>query len=208
MTSSEGCGVHIACPIARALTALAFILLLTPAQAARAGDTKGLDANYPLSCTYFRSDLDQFEHCARRDGEMIRIAPAHLAQMHFRGGVAEVRIPEVGCLWARRDGLAVPVFVLDNGSDPFEQGLTRGTHHGKVAFYDRHLRLVLATDYDWSFPFNGKGQALVCTGCRSDGQQPASMVGGRWGIIDRKGRIVMPLTEGDVPFKRFFGWSG
>lgn len=202
-------GIVRACaPIARALTVLAMLLSLASTRPARARDGGAPDAAYPLPCIYFRSDLDRFEACARREGGMIRIAPSHVARLRFQRGLAEVRVPGVGCLWARPDGLALPVFTFDNGADPFEGGLTRSFHDGKVAFHDRRLRLVLATGYDWSFPFDGRGEALVCEGCKSDGREPASMVGGRWGIIDRKGRLVVPLTERREAFERFFGRSG
>ncbi len=161
-------------------------------------------APYPLACAYFRRDLDSYAHCARRENAMVRVAPAHLARMRFERGLAELRVPGIGCLWMRRDGLALPVFMLDNGPDPFEQGLVRSWRDGKVAFYDRRLRLVLATPYDWAFPFNARGEALVCEGCRSDGRQPASMVGGRWGLIDRTGRLVLPLAETDAADRRYF----
>ncbi|TFZ60874.1 hypothetical protein E4V01_03425 [Methylorubrum sp. Q1] len=161
-------------------------------------------ATFPLACAYFRRDLDSYEHCARQDDGMVRVAPAHVTRMHFERGLAELRVSGIGCLWVRRDGLALPVFMLDNGPDPFEQGLVRSWRDGKVAFYDRRLRLVLATPYDWAFPFNAHGEALVCEGCRSDGRQPASMVGGRWGLIDRTGRLVMPLAETDAADRRYF----
>ncbi|CAO4134021.1 hypothetical protein [Methylorubrum extorquens] len=159
---------------------------------------------YPLACAYFRRDLDSYEHCARREDGMVRVAPAHLARMRFERGLAELRVPGIGCLWVRRNGLALPVFLLDNGPDPFEQGLVRSWREGKVAFYDRRLRLVLATPYDWAFPFNARGEALVCEGCRSDGRQPAAMAGGRWGLIDRTGRLVLPLAETDAADRRYF----
>ena len=208
LMSSRGRSMRRTGRIARTLAVLAVLPPLVPVQAVQARDGGGPGADYPLPCLSFRADLDRFEHCARREGKMLRIAPAHVARLRFQRGLAEVRVPGVGCLWARPDGLALPVFILDNGPDPFEQGLTRSFRYGKVAFYDRRLRLVLATDYDWSFPFNARGQALVCKGCRSDGREPASMVGGQWGIIDRQGRVVMPLTESGEPLRRFFGQGG
>nr|WP_238231628.1 hypothetical protein [Methylobacterium sp. WL9] len=159
---------------------------------------------YPLACRFVRTELDLHRDCARRDGAVLRIAPVHIAQMRFRRGLAEVAIDEIGWLWVRRDGLALPVFVFDNGSDPYVQGLVRGWHAGKVAFYDRRLRLALATPYDWSFPFNRRGVALVCTGCRSDGRSPSSMIGGRWALIDRKGALLEPLSESDTASDRYF----
>ena len=164
-------------------------------------------ATFPLACRNVHADLDRYAHCARRDGAMVRIDPAYLARMRFHRGLTEIVVDGVGWLWARRDGLALPVFILDNGPDPFALGLVRAWHVGKVAFYDRRLRRVLTTAYDWSFPFNARGEALVCQGCRSDGRVPSSMVGGLWGLIDRRGRITLPLAEGGQAFDRYFNES-
>ncbi|MCG5245967.1 hypothetical protein [Methylorubrum extorquens] len=161
-------------------------------------------APYPLACAYFRRDLDSYAHCARREDGIVWVAPAHFARMRFERGLAELRVPGIGCLLVRRNGLALPVFMLDNGPDPFEQGLVRSWRDGKAAFYDRRLRLVLATPYDWAFPFNARGEASVCEGCRSDGREPAALVGGRWGLIDRTGRLVLPLAETDAADRRYF----
>ena len=160
-------------------------------------------ATFPLACCNVYVDLDRYAHCARRDGVMVRIDPAYLARMRFHGRLTEIVVDGVGWLWARRDGLALPVFILDNGPDPFASGLVRAWHAGKVAFYDRRLRRVLTTAYDWSFPFNARGEALVCQGCRSDGRVPSSMVGGLWGLIDRRGRIAMPLAKGGQASERY-----
>ncbi len=161
--------------------------------------------SFPLPCAHARSDLGIVERCARREGEKGRISAATIARMRFRHGLAEVMIPGIGWLWTRRDGLALPVLTVDNGPDPFVQGLTRARRAGKIAFYDRRLRLVLATPFDWAFPFNDQGEALVCEGCRSDGHpEHASMVGGRWAIIDRKGLVLIPLAEDGEPSNRYF----
>lgn len=188
----------------RRLFAATFLTVATMASPAGSAAREVAAERYPLACVYFRRDLDPYEQCARRADGMVRVAPAHVARMRFERGLAELRVPGIGCLWMRRDGLALPVFMLDNGPDPFEQGLVRSWRDGKVAFYDRRLRLVLATPYDWAFPFNPRGEALVCEGCRSDGRQPASMVGGRWGLIDRTGHLVLPLAETDAADRRYF----
>lgn len=200
--SSPLVGPHGPPAALRFLACLAALATLPPPAL---GAAQGAAAAYPLACHYVRRELDRFEACARHEGGMIRVAPTHVARMRFERGLAELRVPGIGCLWARRDGLALPVFTLDNGPDPFAQGLVRGWREDKVAFYDRRLRLVLATPYDWAFPFDARGEALVCKGCRSDGRDPASMIGGRWGIIDRKGRLVRRLAEGDAAADHFFG---
>ena len=203
-TRSNGVLAGIVGRITPVVGVLAVLAMILPPPAAPAREGRPRAADYPLDCYYFGPELDRFARCARREGDAVRIAPVHARRMAYEHGLAEVRLPGIGCLWARRDGLARPVFIFDNGPDPFVQGLVRGWHEGKVAFYDRRLRLVLATDRDWSFPFNGRGQALVCQGCRSDGHEHASMIGGRWGIIDRAGHLVVPLSEGDEPSRRFF----
>lgn len=74
---------------------------------------------------------------------------------------------------------------------PFQQGFARGLRHGKLVYYDRALRPVIVTGYDWGYPFE-HGRAEVCTGC-TDKQlddEHHAMVGGRWAVIDRKGRVV------------------
>ncbi|MCJ2081823.1 hypothetical protein [Methylobacterium sp. J-090] len=188
----------------RALGALALLGLATglAPQAVRARD----GGAYPLACRDVHADFARHEGCARRAGDFVRIDPTRLARMPFRGGVTEIVVDGIGVLWSRRDGLALPVFSLDNGPDPFAQGLVRARHASKVAFHDRRLRRVLATDFDWSFPFNARGEALVCRGCRSDGCQPAAMVGGRWGLIDRRGLLTRPLAEGQGAARRYFDW--
>ncbi|MFC6027259.1 MULTISPECIES: hypothetical protein [Methylobacterium] len=161
---------------------------------------------YPLACRDVHADFARHEGCARRAGDWIRIDPARLARMPFKDGVTEIVVDGIGWLWTRRDGLALPVFPLDNGPDPFAQGLVRARHAGKVAFHDRRLCRVLTTDFDWSFPFNARGEALVCRGCRSDGRQPSAMVGGRWGLIDRRGRLTRRLEKGQDAARRYFDW--
>ncbi|MDO9427738.1 MAG: hypothetical protein Q7T93_13025 [Methylobacterium sp.] len=187
----------------RALGALALLGLAAgfAPQAVQARDGGACTA-----CRDVHADFARTEHCARRAGDFVRIDPARLARMPFRGGVTEIVVDGIGALWARRDGLALAVFPLDNGPDPFAQGLVRARHAGKVAFHDRRLRRVLATDFDWSFPFNARGEALVCQGCRSDGRQPSAMIGGRWGLIDRRGRLTRPLAEGRGAARRYFDW--
>ncbi|WP_404810574.1 hypothetical protein [Methylobacterium flocculans] len=182
------------------LVLLGLAACLAP-QAVRARD----GGAYPLACRDVHADFARVAHCARRAGAWVRIDPARLARMSFRDGLTEIVVEGVGWLWARRDGLALPVFTLDTAPDPFAQGLVRSWHAGKVAFHDRRLRRVLATEFDWSFPFNARGEALVCQGCRSDGRKPASMVGGRWGLIDRRGRLTMPLDEGRGASERYAG---
>ena len=65
----------------------------------------------------------------------------------------------------------------------------------RLAYVDRSLRVVLRTRYDWGGPF-AHGRAEVFIGCaevKVDGGEHGVMSGGRWGVIDRAGREVVPF---------------
>jgi len=94
--------------------------------------------------------------------------------------------------YVRADGSSLPVITWDNGPDYFTEGLTRGIFHGRIGFYDRQLREVIAPVHDFAWPFE-HGVAQVCDGCRRgtpDGDGHTPMEGGRWYSIDRGNREV------------------
>ena len=93
-------------------------------------------------------------------------------------------------------GVVVPVLRFDNGPDYFVEGLARTVQNGKVGFVDESLRVVIAPAWDFAFPFEN-GAALVCEGCtrRRVGDEHEEVVGGRWGRIDARGRVVVPVIH-------------
>jgi len=141
------------------------------------------------------------EHCAWREGGRLRVAPEEMRRLAFdRWGLAGLAI-EGQWYYLRRDGRSLPVVTFDNGPDYFEEGLTRSQQPGGMAWYDRNFRQVIAPRYDWGSPVN-KGRAEVCRACvRSapDADGHWSMLGGEWGVIDRRGREVVPLKPQPVP---------
>lgn len=84
--------------------------------------------------------------------------------------------------------------MFDNGPDYFEEGLARSRVGGKIAYLDRTLRPRIVTGYDWGSPFE-HGRADVCVGCRMEREGEHSVVvGGKWGVVDHMGRVVVPVT--------------
>ncbi|MET0269598.1 MAG: hypothetical protein ABW173_04125, partial [Sphingomonas sp.] len=110
---------------------------------------------YPLACAYAPrgGDLSPQGRCARLEDGVPRIDPAHLARMAFDRGLAEIRIISAGIAYARRDGHAAMVFILDNKGDAFAGGLVRGLRDGRLVYYDRRLRPRIVTAFDWGEPF-------------------------------------------------------
>ena len=100
-------------------------------------------------------------------------------------------------LFALDSGRTAPALMYDNGPDYFVEGLARSPRDGKVGFVNEHLELVVPREWDFAFPFDG-GAARVCTGCairREEGHEHSEVVGGRWGYVDREGRVVVPVVH-------------
>ncbi|MBB5940952.1 WG repeat-containing protein [Xanthomonas sp. 3307] len=130
--------------------------------------------------------------CRLGADERLVLTPQALRRLHFdRDGLA---LLSVGArfYYVRADGRSLPVITWDNGADGFTEGLTRGIVHGRIGFYDRQLREVIAPVHDFAWPFE-HGVAEVCDGCSAgtpDGDGHTPMQGGRWYSIDRHNREV------------------
>ncbi len=169
--------------------ALAFGLMVSAAQA----------DDFALSCYYSAADNDEglaeYAHCARRDGDTLRVAPEHLRHLSFaEEGLASLAA-DGAMYYVNQQGASLQVPIFDNGADYFAEGLVRGLVKGKLGYYDKHFNQVIAPKYDWGTPFDG-GKAEVCVGCTrgpADADGHWSMGGGRWGVIDRTGKEVQPL---------------
>jgi len=100
-----------------------------------------------------------------------------------------------GFLWVNGEGRGRPVMTYDNGPDYFSEGLARTRQNGKIGYFDRSLKIVIAPQYDFGFPFNG-AVAVVCNGCaeHTDGEHKMR-VGGVWGAINRQGVVVHALRH-------------
>jgi hypothetical protein len=151
-------------------------------------------AGPPDACSYeFHREIQTFPHCARRDaGGGLHVEHSHLRRMAYdRYGLAAV----FAGTWhyVTRTGRSAAVMPLDNGADPFSDGLARAPSNGKIGYIDRKLNLVIPALFDGAFPF-AHGVAVVCMGCRKvPDDEHSSYVGGNWGCIDRHGNLVVAL---------------
>ena len=86
------------------------------------------------------------------------------------------------------------VLTFDNGPDYASEGLIRYEVANKIGFVDEACKIRIVAKWDFAFPFSG-GRAVVCEGCQnqSDGEH-SLRVGGKWGTINRKGAVVVPLA--------------
>lgn len=172
--------------IAGCVAALSGLLLVAAPAAASA-------LAFPLACSFVSRTWEMLdaERCVRAGRHGPLVAPAVVARLGFDGGLGQMSVRGMGWLYVRRDGRAAVMETLDNGPDPFAEGLARSRIGGKVAFLDRRLLPRIVTSYDWASPF-AHGRADVCRGCRPVRVgEHSRMEGGWWGVIDRGGRVVL-----------------
>ncbi|MDF3818553.1 WG repeat-containing protein [Leptospira sp. 96542] len=89
-------------------------------------------------------------------------------------------------------------FVYDNGPDYISEKLARFVENGKMGFHDESCKKIILAEYDFVFPFEN-GLAIVCNGCysESDGDH-SSIVGGKYGVINKKGKLVVPIEYDSI----------
>lgn len=151
---------------------------------------------YPLSCWYTDriGELDLRQGCASLRQGKLTISPEHVRRLAYDAhGLATVAV-EGTQYYLDRAGRSLAVVAYDNGADAFSEGLVRGQRGGKIGFYNRRFKPVVAPNYDWAWPFDG-GKAIACQGCkpiRVDEEHQA-LSGGRWFYIDRAGREIGPV---------------
>jgi hypothetical protein len=146
------------------------------------------------------------DRCGReRTDGTAELAERHLSALDFGGaaapsGLASLRLGD-HFYYVRRDGKCARVPAMDNWADDFADGLVRTVHlvdgEEKIGYLDARLEEAIPPRFDWGFPF-AEGRAVVCIGCRveapdEDGHR--EITGGRWGVVDRSGRAVVPIVS-------------
>lgn len=102
-----------------------------------------------------------------------------------------------GYVYDRKGNFLYQSFLYDNGADYFEEGVRRFVKNGKVGFADRNGKTVIEAQHDFVAPFN-YGYASFCDGCdweKTDDEHKA-IIGGIWGIMNKKGEVVQPSGKG------------
>lgn len=134
----------------------------------------------------------------------VLIAPCYsVAQDFSPEGIAAVA-DQSGWMYIDTKGkVLIRPFILDNGPDPFQQGLARFRDKGKIGFFDQKGKVIIDPKFDFALPFSD-GLAAFCQGCKEQQEdEHHSVVGGKWGFIDTTGQIVIaPQYEKADPFEQ------
>lgn len=140
-------------------------------------------------------NLEVCRNCVSVENGKISLSKEFIRKLGFdEHGLASVAV-DGRYYYAKRSGAMLPVISFENWADDYAEGLVRSMVDGRIAYFDRRFRQVIAPRYDWGAPFEN-GRALVCKGCGiepSDEEGHRRVAGGLWGYIDRKGREVVPV---------------
>lgn len=102
--------------------------------------------------------------------------------------------PGAGLVAMNKKGeMLYQVFLYDNGPDYPSEGYFRIVKNGRIGYADEETGEVrIQPQYAAARPFEN-GYAPVCPDCESkkDGEH-SLWVNGKWGLIDKQGRIVAP----------------
>ena len=154
-------------------------------------------------------DLSAFEDPATgfwgyRDARgAVVIAPRFIVAQDFSAhGIAAVADAAGWKFIGQRGEVLVPQpYLVDNGPDPFQEGLARFVEAGRIGFFDARGRVVIPARFVYVAPF-AEGRAAFCEGCREQVEgEHRTVLGGRWGFIDRRGKTVIhPRYAAAEPF--------
>lgn len=92
-------------------------------------------------------------------------------------------------------------YFFDNGPDYYVSELMRVIENGKMGFANREGKIVIPPAFEYATPFAYSTPiAMVCKGCQEElpskdqgGCRHADMVGGKWGMINSTGEIIVPI---------------
>ena len=111
-------------------------------------------------------------------------------------GFAAMCLDRSGWAWLfEKDGRVLDAVDFDNGPDYFEDGLSRIIQEGKVGFINQQGQIVIPAVFQFATQFEG-GYALVASDAElvTEGEY-STFKGGRWGVIDTTGKLVVPIEK-------------
>lgn len=120
-------------------------------------------------------------------------------------GIADVKTKELfGWVKIDKSGKVLATsYFFDNGPDYYVSGLSRFVQNNKIGFINKRGHPVVPAEYDWanSFSYNFP-ITVVAKGCKpvKFSEYEEVMKGGKWGAVDRHGKVIIPLIYDDFEY--------
>jgi len=175
----------------------------------------------PLQCAYQikpnkehpHGDMLTFPDCGKLVNGELQLMKKHLENMSFKKGtesdfgLTTVYADYPHVFYVSKEGKTQRMYFFDMGADYFEDGLARYLNsENKMGFVNTKLEVVIPAKYDYATFFQD-GVAIVSIGSHSEKvsdheeEEHSHMVGGVWGAIDKKGKVIVEMkyaSEGEV----------
>jgi hypothetical protein len=99
----------------------------------------------------------------------------------------------------RKDSVILKPFIFDNFPDEKRQGLFRFEEDGKMGFANDNGKKVIPARYDFVMPFKNGYAAFNIGGQSVRSDDHSVWEGGLWGLLDRKGNVVLEPQITQLP---------
>lgn len=167
-------------------------------------DEKQFDKNIRI----FTDPKTKLKGYKNKSGKIIIPAQFEHAMRFNKYGIADVFRNEPGKRWHKinKSGQFVAQsYEIDNGPDYDVKGISRIIENKKVGYINTAGKIIIPPIYDWIGIFNYSSPiAIVSIGCVSvkafPGDEYPMMKGGKWGAIDRNGKIIVPIDYDRAEF--------
>ncbi len=166
-----------------------------------------------LECAYFikpnkeypYGEMLTFPNCGKLVNGELQLRKKHLENLDFRKGsesdfgltTVYANYPDV--FYVTKEGKTQRMYLSDMGADHFQDRLARYLNsEDKMGFVNSKLEFVIPAKYDYATSFKN-GIAIVSNGSHSEKvsdnpeEEHTHMVGGVWGAIDKKGKIIVEI---------------
>ena len=146
-------------------------------------------------------EIETFKDCGTLVGDTLTLKEKHIKNIGFQKGVEakyglNAIYSSAGFFNITKEGKTLKMYIFDNGTDYYSEGLARYIANNKIGFTDTKLNIIIPAKYDYALPFKN-GFAIVSNGCHKERRFPQDehtfMVGGLWGAIDKNGTVIVPL---------------
>jgi len=137
-------------------------------------------------------------------GQVVIEPQFEMAEDFTAEGIAAVADSKGWAYIDKKGNVLVRPVNVDNGPDPFQEGLARCVaDDGNVGFFNKKGEVVIQPQFGGASYFRD-GLAAVCKGCKEERIGDARVVrGGTWGYINRRGQFVIePQFDYAFPFEK------
>jgi len=146
-------------------------------------------------------EIKSFNDCGTLRGDELILKEKHIKNLGFKKGeeskyALTTIYSSAGFFNVTQEGKTLKMFIFDNGTDYFREGLARYISNGKIGFANTKLEVVIPAKYDHAQPFKN-GIAIVGNECHKERATPQeehySIECHFWGAVNKKGEVVFPV---------------